>query len=59
MSVLTFRRRPRWVRAVVAVIAFMRLHYADRRQERQSQTVRRAYYEPKQSRLHRGQKEAP
>lgn len=31
MAVMAFRRRPRWVRAVVSMIAFMRLHYADRR----------------------------
>lgn len=36
MAVLVFRRRPRWVRAVVAIVAFMRLHCADRRDERQS-----------------------
>lgn len=39
MAVLMFRRRPHWVRAAVAVIAFMRLHYADRRDERHCVTT--------------------
>ncbi|VWC26051.1 hypothetical protein BPS26883_06134 [Burkholderia pseudomultivorans] len=53
MDVLMVRRGPRWGRTVVAVIALMRLHNADRRKERESQAVRRAYCDPKQFRRRR------